>query len=137
MSFGPFGNPTYGITRTLEGVSVPDAIDRVTASLADEGFGILSEINVQQTLKAKLDADVQPYVILGACSPSLAIEAIGEEVAIGLLMPCNVVVYAMDEHAVTVSIVDPVALFKNIERPDMHDFAQSVRAQLQRALDAL
>jgi uncharacterized protein (DUF302 family) len=137
MSFGPFGNPGYGITRTLNGVSVDDAIARVTAALADEGFGILSEINVQQTLKNKIGEDVPPYTILGACSPNLAFQAIQEEVGIGLVMPCNVVVSATDDGEVSVSIIDPVALFKTIDRPDMTAFAEEVRDQLERAINSL
>jgi uncharacterized protein (DUF302 family) len=137
MTFGPFGAPTYGITRTLSDVSVGDAIARVTGALAEEGFGILSEINVQQTLKNKLDVDVQPYVILGACSPNLALQAIREEAGVGLVMPCNVVVCEMEEGQVSVSVIDPVALFKTIDRPDMHSFAVEVRDQLQRVMDRL
>ena len=137
MSFGPFGSPAYGITRTLEGASVDEAIARVTAALAKEGFGILSEINVQQTLKTKIGEDVPPYTILGACSPNLAFQAIKEEVGIGLVMPCNVVVSAAEEGVVTISVIDPVALFKTIERPDMDPFAEEVRGQLERAMDAL
>ena len=136
MSFGPFGNPGYGITRTLKGVSVDDAIARVTSALANEGFGILSEINVQQTLKNKIGEDVPPYTILGACSPNLAFQAIQEEVGIGLVMPCNVVVSATDD-LVSVSVIDPVALFKTIERPDMTTFAEEVRDQLIRAMDQI
>lgn len=137
MTFGSYGNPGYGITRTLTGVSVDDAIARISGALADEGFGILSEINVQQTLKTKLDADVQPYVILGACSPDLALQAIREEAGIGLVMPCNVVICELDEGQVSVSIIDPVALFKTIDRPDMTAFAEDVRTQLERAINSL
>ena len=137
MAFGSFGEPAYGMTRTFGELTVAQAVARVTETLAAEGFGILSEINVTDTLSQKIGAKVQPYVILGACSPTLALEAIKAEPGIGLVMPCNVVVAELDEGQVTVSIIDPNALFQTIGRSDMSGFADEVRAQLQRALDAV
>ena len=134
MSFGNFGEPGYGITRTFSDLSVEDAVTRVTEKLAAEGFGVLSTIDVSKTLDSKIGAKVRPYIILGACSPQLALEAITEEPGIGLVMPCNVVVSLTDEDDVSVSVIDPVALFKAVDRPDMAPFAQAVREQLERVM---
>ena len=89
---GSFADPRYGLTRRLPGVSFEDAISRSTKALADEGFGILTEIDVRATLKKKLDVDFPNYKILGACNPPLAHKALSAEPGIGLLLPCNVVV---------------------------------------------
>ncbi|MFW5967758.1 MAG: DUF302 domain-containing protein, partial [Persicimonas sp.] len=87
-----FGDPDYGITTTLEGVGYEEAIARVTEALKEEGFGVLTDIDVRKTLKKKLDVEHRNYIILGACNPELAHEALQTEHAIGLLLPCNVVV---------------------------------------------
>ena len=114
-----------------------EAKERAAAALATEGFGILTEIDVQATFEAKLGETVPGYTILGACSPSLAHEALQAEAAIGLLMPCNVVIAEQTDGSLRVSMADPVAMFQPLNRDDMDDFAHSVRAQLQRALDLL
>lgn len=137
MSFRDFGDPSYGITRTLSAISVEEAIERVTEKLSVEGFGVLSTIDVSGTLDTKIGAKVRPYVILGACSPELALEAITEEPGIGLVMPCNVVVSRSDNGDVSVSVIDPVSLFKAIDRPDMMPFAAAVREQLERVMASL
>ena len=100
MTLGAYGQPRYGITKTLDGVSMDQAVAAVTRALAAEGFGILSEIDVQSTLKQKIDVSIGGYRILGACSPALAHQALSAEPGIGLLMPCNVVV--AEEHKVLV-----------------------------------
>ena len=93
-----FGNPNYGLTRTLQGVSYTDAITRITASLKTEGFGVLTEIDVTATLKKKIDVDFgRPYMILGACNPQLAHAALGSKPEIGLFLPCNVTVEAAED----------------------------------------
>jgi uncharacterized protein (DUF302 family) len=137
MPIPDFGTPSYGLTKTLTDTTVAEAKERAAAALATEGFGILTEIDVQATFEAKLGETVPGYTILGACSPSLAHEALQAEAAIGLLMPCNVVIAEQTDGSLRVSMADPVAMFQPLNRDDMHDFALDVRAQLQRALDLL
>ena len=131
-----FGDPKYGITRHLAGVSYADAIPKVKEALATQGFGVLTEIDVAATLKKKIDVDHRPYIILGACNPPLAHQALTAEAPIGLLLPCNVVVAETDE-GVAVSALDPMALFSVIERDDPAPLAEAVHGKLSAALDAL
>ena len=126
----------YGITVRLAGGSFERSIERVTAALKDEGFGILTEIDVKATLKKKLDVDHPPYRILGACNPPFAYQALQAEPDIGLLLPCNVIV-RQDGEDVVVSFVDPMAMFAVANRPDMAPLAQQVRARLARAAESL
>lgn len=101
-------NPNYGMNRQFPGVSPDEAKERITTSLKEVGFGILTEIDVKATLKKKIDVDFRPYTILGACNPSLAHEALGAEPGMGLLLPCNVVVAADEKTGDTiVSIAKP------------------------------
>ena len=135
MPIPDFGEPHYGLTKILTNTSMKEAKERVSATLAAEGFGILTEIDVQATFSAKLNISIPGYTILGACSPSLAHQALQFEAAIGLLMPCNVVIAEQSDGNLCVSIADPTAMFQPLDRPDMHDFAVTIQAQLQRALD--
>ena len=114
-----------------------DAIARITAALAEQGFGILTEIDVKATMKKKLAKDMPPYVILGACNPPFAAKALDAEASIGLLMPCNVVVRQDAQGAVHVEFLDPIALFEMTGRPDVAPLAQEVRARLERVMAAL
>ena len=134
MPLPDFGEPSYGLTKTLPNTTLEEAKERASVALASEGFGILTEIDVQATFSAKLGVEIPGYTILGACSPSLAHQAIQTEAAIGLLMPCNVVLAEQDGGAWTVSIADPVAMFKPLDRTDMHAFALEIQNQLRRAL---
>lgn len=133
----PFGQPTYGLTRTLEGVRHGDAIGLVKDALASEGFGVLSEIDVQATLKKKIDVDVKPYIILGACNPQLAHQAMSAEPALGLLLPCNVVVTEDDDGNAIVSAIDPRRLFKVVDRDDIEPIATDVRKRLSKVMASL
>lgn len=126
----------YGFGTTLQGVGFDDAVQRVTDALKEEGFGVLTEIDVQATLRKKLDADFRRYVILGACNPQLAHRALGAELAIGLLLPCNVVVWEEDGGSV-VSIAKPEAMFEIVGRPDVQPVADEAGERLRRALDRL
>jgi len=125
----------YGIS-TRVALDYSSAVTAIKESLAREGFGILSEIDVSATLKKKLDVDFRPYVILGACNPPLAYQALSAERDIGLLLPCNVIVYAGDEpgHSV-IAVLDPVEALRLTGRDDIRPLAEEVRARLVRALD--
>ncbi len=125
----------YGISTTVA-LDYASAVVAIKEALAHEGFGILSEIDVSATLKKKLDVDFRPYVILGACNPPLAYQALSAERDIGLLLPCNVIVYAADEpgHSV-IAALDPVEALQLTGRDDIRPLAAEVRARLVRALD--
>ena len=112
------------------------AVEQVTAVLKDQGFGILTEIDVQATLKQKLGADFRKYSILGACNPSLAHQALTSELEIGLLLPCNVIVYE-DDGASVVAIIDPIAMLELADNPSLERVANEARARLQRVIEAL
>jgi uncharacterized protein (DUF302 family) len=125
----------YGMRRTLAG-SVPAAIERVRAALKDEGFGVLTEINVQATLREKLGEEMAPFVILGACNPPLAHRALTAEPEVGMLLPCNVVVREADG-AVLVEAMDPAAAMGIVGNPAVEAVAAEARQRLERALEAL
>ena len=125
----------YGITRRLRGVKLDDARARTTKALQAEGFGVLTEIDVQATLKKKLDVDTAPYVILGACNPKLAHAALTEEPGIGLLLPCNVVL-AVDGADVLVSAASPKAMFAVVKASDgIAAIAADAEQRLRRAIE--
>ncbi|MBT0663039.1 DUF302 domain-containing protein [Geobacter pelophilus] len=110
---------------------------KVRAELAKEGFGILSEINVQNKFKEKLGRDFREYIILGACNPALAWEAFAKEINIGTLLPCNVVIYRDDNAKTVVMVMDPVAALGVIGNDELTEIAAQVRARMERVLAAL
>ncbi len=118
-------------------LSFDEAIERVTALLKDEGFGILTEIDVTSTFKKKLDVDFRNYRILGACNPNFAYQAMQKEARIGLMMPCNVVVQETEEQTIEVSAIDPIASMQAIVNPELEDFAREVRDLLSKTIDKL
>ena len=126
---------SYGLTAKLS-VPYDEAVDKVTTALKSEGFGILTEIDVKATLKKKLDADFRRYVILGACNPPLAHRALQAELDVGLLLPCNVIVYEEGEGSV-VSIIDPMTMVEVSDNPALGEVAQEAKARLQRVVDGL
>lgn len=128
-------SPSYGLTRELPDSGFEQAIEHVTEALKTEGFGILTRIDVHQTLKARIGAQIPEYAILGACNPGLALGAIQAEPWVGLLLPCNVVVRALDGGGVGVSIAHPAAMFQVIDNPAMGPLVQDVEARLRRVLD--
>ena len=126
----------YGFNISLQG-DLPSIREQVTAALQQEGFGILTEIDVAATLKKKLDVERRPYVILGACNPQLANQAINADPDIGLLLPCNVVLREEEDGSITVGFMDPGAVLALVERPDIEGLASEVRARLQRVAAAV
>ena len=122
--------------RTKLNLPYEEAVEKVSAALKEEGFGILTEIDVQETLKKKLDVNFRKYVILGACNPPLAYQALQTELEIGLLLPCNVIVYEEDGGSV-VSIVDPIAMLGVVGNPALDPVAQEARTRLQRVIETL
>lgn len=128
---------SYGFKKTLD-VSVDVAEVRVREALQTEGFGVLTEIDIAAAFKAKLDVDFKPYKILGACSPALAHSALLEEEDIGLLLPCNVIVYEGEGPGQSVvAILDPVQQLGVAGRDDLGELAAEVGARLRRVLDAV
>lgn len=122
--------------RTKLDLPYEQAVEKTTAALKEEGFGVLTEIDVKATLKKKLEADFRNYVILGACNPPLAHQALNTELEIGLLLPCNVIVYEEDGGSV-VSIVDPISMLGVVENPELDPVASEARSRLQRVIEAL
>jgi uncharacterized protein (DUF302 family) len=113
------------------------ALERVTAALKVEGFGVLTEIDVKATLKKKLDVDFRPYKILGACNPPLAYRALSTAPEVGLLLPCNVVVSQVEEGVAEVSLVDPLAMLGVVAYADLKPVAEEAAARLDRVAAAL
>jgi uncharacterized protein (DUF302 family) len=126
-------DPSYGYTSHLPGVTFDDARARIVDALKSEGFGVLTEIDVTATLKAKLDRDFRRYVILGACNPHLAHRALEAELGIGLLLPCNVCVWE-EEGGSVVSIARPDAMFALVNRQEVQPVAEEADQRLRRAL---
>jgi uncharacterized protein (DUF302 family) len=126
----------YGFGRRLS-VPYDQAVEQVKAALKGQGFGVLAEIDVRKTMKEKLGVDFRPYVILGACNPPLAHRAFSADLDVGLLLPCNVVVYADGETASVVRIIDPEALMGVAKNDEFVPLATEVRGRLEKALLAL
>ena len=127
---------SYGMRTTLD-FSFDDAIRATIEALKAEGFGVLTEIDVQATLKKKLDVGFRRYMILGACNPPLAYQALQSELEIGLLMPCNVIVYEADDGQTVVSIADPIAMLGIASAETLQSMAQQARQKLQVVLQTL
>lgn len=126
----------YGFSKKLD-VTYEQALEKATAALKEQGFGVLTEIDVQATLKKKLGADFRRYVILGACNPPLAHQALSAELEIGLLLPCNVIVYETEDGGAVVSAMNPAAAMELVGNPTLTEVAKQVTAKLQQAVDKL
>jgi uncharacterized protein (DUF302 family) len=127
----------YGFERRVADTTFDQAVEKVTAALKSEGFGVPSEIDVKTTLRKKLDVDFRRYVILGACNPSLAHRALAAEPQIGLLLPCNVVVQEAPEGGVVVSIADPRAMFTMVDNAAVALVAAEAEERLRRVIDTV
>jgi uncharacterized protein (DUF302 family) len=127
---------SYYFNKTL-GISFDEALVRVTEELKKEGFGILTEIDVKETMKKKMNVDFRKYKILGACNPPLAHKAIQAEDKIGTMLPCNVIVQELSEGKIEVAAIDPVASMQAVENPKLRDVADQVRVKLKRVIDSL
>ena len=127
---------SYYFSKTL-GISFDEALLKLTEELKKEGFGILTEIDVKETMKKKMDVDFRKYKILGACNPSLAHKAIQTEDKIGTMLPCNVIVQELSEGKIEVAAIDPVASMQAVENPKLQDVADQVRVKLKKVIDSL
>jgi uncharacterized protein (DUF302 family) len=130
------GMKSYYFSKTLK-IPFDDAVARVIAELKKEDFGILTDIDVQETLKKKLNVDFKKYRILGACNPPFAYKALKTEDKIGTMLPCNVIVQEHGESVVEVSAVDPMESMRAVQNPELEGIAGQVQAKLKRVIDHL
>ena len=127
---------SYYVSKKVK-MTFDEAVGRVTEELKKEGFGILTEINVKETLKKKLNVDFQQYKILGACNPPFAYEALQAEDKIGLMLPCNVIVQEKSTGEIEVSAIDPIASMQAIKNPALEQVAVKVQSKLKTVIDNL
>lgn len=127
---------SYHFNKILD-TTFQDAVERITEELKKEGFGILTEVDVQATLKKKLGVDFRKYKILGACNPPLAYKALQNEDKIGLMLPCNIVVQELPNGKIETAAVDPVASMQSIKNPSLQDVAAQVRQKLKSVIERL
>jgi uncharacterized protein (DUF302 family) len=127
---------SYHISTTIP-LSFGEAIERAEAALKEEGFGVISRIDIQEALRSKIGAEFRPYTILGACNPALAFEALKLEDKVGTMLPCNVVVQARDGERTEIAAIDPVASMQAIDNPALTDAAREVRTRLARVIHRL
>ncbi len=127
---------SYYFSKILD-IPFDEAIEKVTEELKKEGFGILTEIDVKATMKKKLDVDFKPYKILGACNPPFAYKSLQAEEKVGLMLPCNVVVYINDKGESIVAAVDPVASMQAVENENLGEVAEIIQGKLKKVIDML
>ncbi len=126
----------YYINKTID-LTFSEAVEAITLKLKDQGFGVLTEINMKEVLKKKLDKDIRPYVILGACNPNFAYNALSKEEKIGILLPCNVTIIEREDGKIDVSVIDPSIAMSVVENPGLKDLSEEVRLKLQAALNSI
>ena len=127
----------YYFTTTLKEISFAGAKERVIEELKKEGFGVLTQIDMKATLKKKLDVDLRPYEILGACHPHFAYKALSNEEKIGLMLPCNVILEENKDGNIVVSAIDPIASMGAVENENLGKIAQDVQQKLKNVIDSL
>jgi len=126
----------YYINKTIN-AGFDQAVVLVTESLKKEGFGVLTEINIQEKLKEKLDVDFRKYKILGACNPAYAYKALQKEDKVGTMLPCSVIIQELGNNKIEVAAVDPLASMMAIENPDLAEIAREIKEKLERAIASL
>ncbi len=126
----------YGFLKVVN-LSYDEAIEKVTDELKKEGFGVLTEIDVKETLKKKLDVDFKPYKILGACNPPFAYKSLQAEEQIGLMLPCNVIVYVNDKNETVVAAIDPIASMQAVKNDKLVDVAVTIQGKLKNVISNL
>jgi len=126
----------YTFDKTLKG-DFEEAVKKVTEALKEEGFGVLTEIDVKETLRKKLDVDFRKYKILGACNPNYAYQALQKEENIGAMLPCNVIVQELDNSEIKVSAIDPIASMRAVENPGLEKIAKEVQESLRSVIFSL
>lgn len=127
----------YYLTASIKGESFEKAEERVVELLQQEGFGIVSQLNMQETFKNKLQVDFKPYKILGACNPALAFKALSETAPAGVFLPCNVCLQQSDNHTVDVFIINPLDAMKAIDNPVLGSLAEEILQRLKRVVQQL
>lgn len=125
---------SYVFSKVLD-TDLQTAKDRITAALKEEGFGILTEINMQKTLESKLGVEMRPYIILGACNPGFAYKAVSAEKHIGSMLPCNVILREEEDGKIEVSAIDPVASMQAVKNDALGEIAAEVRDKIQKAVE--
>lgn len=126
----------YGFSKVVD-LGYEEAIEKVTEELKKEGFGILTEIDVKETLKKKLDVDFKPYKILGACNPPFAYKSLQAEEQIGLMLPCNVIVYVNDDNKTIVAAIDPMASMQAVKNDKLGEVAETIQRKLKKVVERL
>lgn len=126
----------YAFSKTVN-LGYDEAIEKVTDELKKEGFGVLTEIDVKATLKKKLDVDFKPYKILGACNPPFAYKALQSEEQIGLMLPCNVIVYVNDNNETIVAVIDPIASMQAVRNEQLEEVAETIQGKLKKVIGNL
>lgn len=127
----------YYFSKTLNNVSFDEAVAKVTEELKKEGFGVISEINLHEKFKEKLDIDFRKYRILGACNPASAFKALQQEDKIGTMLPCNVIIQVLSDAQIEVAAVDPVASMQAIENENLASIANEIRAKLKKVIESM
>jgi uncharacterized protein (DUF302 family) len=126
----------YGFSKVVN-LGYDEAIEKVTEELKKEGFGVLTEIDVKETLKKKLDVDFKPYKILGACNPPFAYKSLQAEEQIGLMLPCNVIVYANDKNETVVAAINPIASMQAVKNDKLDEVAEAIQGMLKNVISKL
>lgn len=126
----------YGFSKVVN-LGYNEAIEKVTEELKKEGFGVLTEIDVKETLKKKLDVDFKPYKILGACNPPFAYKSLQAEEQIGLMLPCNVIVYVNDKNETVVAAIDPIASMQAVQNDKLGEVAETIQDKLKKVISSI